>query len=198
MNQALLATFGVLSAVINIAGLFPYIRDIFQHKTKPERATWWVWSALNLVVFAAQLAAGATWSLFLTGGIIISVAIIAVLSIKDGYGSFHRRDYIALGAAAVGVLLLIFLKNPFWSILLITAVDATGFWLTIDKTWEAPHTETLVAWVMAVIAAACGVLAVGEWNTAKLLYPVYVLLGNSLLVSVIVLRRRVVKQDAVH
>ena len=61
MGQQLLAVLGIASAVVNTIGLVPYLRDIFRHKTKPERAAWWIWLTLNMIAFFAQLAAGATW-----------------------------------------------------------------------------------------------------------------------------------------
>ncbi|HRC28524.1 MAG TPA: hypothetical protein PKV96_04030, partial [Candidatus Saccharimonas sp.] len=64
----------------------PYLRDIFRHKTKPERATWWIWLTLNMIAFFAQLAAGATWSLGLMAGQLLAVGLIAVLSLRFGYG----------------------------------------------------------------------------------------------------------------
>lgn len=195
MSETVLATLGVSSAIVNTIGLVPYIRDILKNKTKPERATWWVWLVLNVIAFGAQLAAGATWSLGLTAGILLSVGTIAVLSIKYGYGTFHSRDLIAIIIAILGAGISLLVNSPLLAILVVVIVDAVGYALTLIKTWAAPYTETLISWVLAVISALLGVLALGSLDFTQALYPAYVLLGNILLVTVIMYRRPIVSVE---
>lgn len=191
MSESTLAFFGISSVIVNTVGLIPYLRDILLRKTKPERATWWIWLALNVVAFLAQLAAGATWSLWFTGGIMMAVGAIALLSIKYGYGAFEKKHIISLIAAAGGIVLWKITNNPLLALMIVIAVDFMAFYLTIKKTWQAPETETLSAWIFAVVSAALGVLAVGDYgDIAKIIYPLYVLLGNGFLVWEIVYRRR--------
>lgn len=189
MNETLLAVLGVASGIFNVIGLIPYIRDILRHKTKPERATWWIWLTLNVIAFFAQLAAGATWSLFMTGAQLMAVLITAILSVKYGYGVFKKKDLLSLLIAMFGILLWKFTRDPLMALIIVIAVDALGFWLTLAKTWAAPHTETLIAWVFASISGTLGVLSVGELDLTKLIYPFYIMVGNWLLVLVIVTRR---------
>ena len=193
MSQTVLAVIGISSAVVNTVGLVPYIRDIFKGKTQPERATWWIWLVLNAIVIAALINAGATWGLAMNFGQTIAVLLIAGLSVKYGFGSFHRRDLVSLIFAAIGIVIWRFTSQPIAAILIVVAVDAAGFWLTVNKSWHAPHTETLISWQLAAASGFLGVLAVGELSPTKLIYPLYIALGNSLLVWVIIHRRPVVK-----
>jgi|SRR5580765_5365799 len=192
MSEPLLATAGIASGVVNTIGLIPYIRDIFLHKTKPERATWWVWFVLAVLALYAQWQAGATWSLGITVANILGCGLIAVLSLKYGYGKFHARDTISLVAAGVGVGIAHYIQSPLFALLIIVGVDLAGFWLTLYKSWVAPHTETLVSWVLAVVASALALAAVGDWNLARLIYPLYLFAGNILLVVLIIYRRKAV------
>jgi hypothetical protein len=197
VGQQLLAVLGIASAVVNTIGLVPYLRDIFRHKTKPERATWWIWLTLNMIAFFAQLAAGATWSLGLMAGQLLAVGLIAVLSLRFGYGHFHRKHYLSLAFAAIGVVLWRLTNDPLIALVVVIVVDFVAFYLTITKTWHAPDTETLSAWIFASIAGLCGLLAVGDYGDAtKVIYPLYIFVGNSFLVWVIVYRRRVTHNDA--
>lgn len=186
----MLITFGLLAVLLEIACMVPYIRDIFRGKTKPERAAWWIWLVLGVIAFFAQLSAGATWSLGLTAGQIVAVGLVAVLSIWYGYGVFKRRDIISLVVAGLGIVLWYLTDNPLLAIVIVIAVDFIGFWLTMVKTWHSPYTETLSTWAIAAIASAFGVLAVGDLDPAKVLYPLYIALGNWGLVWIIVTRRR--------
>ncbi len=195
MNEISVVTLAVLAVLLEIIGTFPYVRDIIRHKTKPERATWWVWLALLVVALVAQIQAGATWSLALTLMAIITVGLIAVLSLWYGYGSFHRRDTLALVIAAAGLAVAQLVHSPLVALLVVIVVDLVGVWLTAVKTWVAPHTETLISWQLAVAAAICSTLAVGKWDGLQLLYPAYNVLADGAIVVIMMYRRPLVKHD---
>ena len=189
MNTALLATLGIAAGVLQIISMGPYLVDIFKGKTKPERATWWIWLLLNFVSLGAQIGAHARWSLLFTIGQLLVTALVAVLSLRYGFGKFHRRDAAAVGVAVVGIILWWLLKSPLAALIVVLLIDINGFWLTIEKTWKAPGTETLITWVMTAVSGTLGVLAVGKFNVTQLLYPFYVMLGNWLMVYIILRRR---------
>jgi hypothetical protein len=56
---------GYLSGIAICLFFIPYTRDIFLGKTKPERASWLIWSILNLIIFSALLSKQANYSLVL-------------------------------------------------------------------------------------------------------------------------------------
>jgi hypothetical protein len=190
MSTTLLATFGILSATVNTIGMIPYVKDVFKHKTKPERATWWIWLALGTVAISAQVAAGSTWSLFMVGAQTTAVAVIAFLSVKYGYGTFKRKDFISLLIAMFGLVLWKITSDPLYALLIVVAIDALAVWLTAAKTWKAPHTETLIAWILSSLAGLFGLLAVGKPNLTQLIYPLYILTANSTVTWVIIYRRK--------
>lgn len=189
MHSGLASFFGVSAAILFFISLGPYLIEIFQHKTKPQRATWWIWFVLNIVALLAQWAAGATWSLLFSGAQTILTATIAILSINYGYGKFTRKDGLALVVAAIGVVLWQLTSQPLVALLIVVAVDLLGFYLLLLKTWESPQTEAFSTWVIASFASICGMLAVNTLNFTRLLYPSYIFLGNLFMVFVILYRR---------
>jgi hypothetical protein len=195
MPQELVVTIAVLSAVTNSIGTVPYIIDTLKGKTKPERAMWWVYVALFGVLFAAQADAGAGWLLLVTGAYVLATVVIASLSVKYGYGRFHWRDGISLLIAAVGLVLWKIFDEPLLTIVLVIIVDFAGFWLTIVKTWHAPHTETLISWQLSGVSAVLSLAAAGSWSLSVLAYPAYSVFGTLLLVGIIIMRRRQVAAD---
>ncbi len=182
--------FGVVSAIVNTVGLIPYVRDILKGKTKPERATWWIWLTLGTIALTAQISAGAKWSLAMTGAQTLAAATIAILSVKFGFGKFHKKDFISLIVAFFGIVLWKLTDSPLSALLIVIFVDFLAFYLTITKTWSHPETETLISWVLASISGFAGLLAVGEWNFTKAVYPLYMALGNGFLAWVIFSRRK--------
>jgi len=187
--------FGLLAGILSVTSTVPYVIDIFRHKTKPERAMWWIYSVLFTLLFVAQLSAGAHWLLIVTAEYVLASLLIAVLSVPYGFGSFHKRDTVSLAIAAAGLLAWLLTNRPIIAILMVVIVDFAGFWLTLVKTWHAPHSETLIAWQLSCVAAVLSVFAAGTWNFTIIVYPVYAVLGSGLLVWLIMYRRTKVRED---
>ncbi len=190
MSTAYLATVGIAAGVIKLIGLVPYIKDIFRKKTKPERATWWIWAVLNTVALGALIDAGGTWQLIMVVCQTVITVLIAVLSVRFGYGTFRRKDMISIICAFIGVILWQVTDEPILALLVVIAVDALAAFLTAVKTWEDPHTETLASWVMSTVGDFFGVLAVGALNLTQLSYPVYILVADAAVMLIIVYRRK--------
>jgi hypothetical protein len=89
---------GIVAGLANLAGFIPYIRDIFRHKTKPERAMWWIYSMLFMVLWAAQLGAGATWLLISTATYVITALWLWQFSRSRHY--FANRGCARVAAMA--------------------------------------------------------------------------------------------------
>ncbi|HTE22573.1 MAG TPA: hypothetical protein VK674_06050 [Candidatus Limnocylindria bacterium] len=195
MPDNLAVPVAVVAGLLNVLGFVPYLRDTLRRKTKPERAMWWIYAVLFGLLFAAQMEAGAGWLLFVTGAYIASSVVIAILSLWYGYGSFHKRDTISLVVAAVGLLLWQLSDRPLVAIVLVIIVDFAGFWLTLVKTWHAPHSETLISWQLAFVTAVLSIFSVGAWTLDVLIYPVYAVLATALIVWMIMYRRTKVTED---
>jgi hypothetical protein len=195
MNDSLLVVLGLISGAFMAVSGLPYVRDILRHKTKPERATWWVWTGLGVLAVIAQFQAGNRWSLAMTVASVLACVVIAFLSVSHGYGKFKAKDTVALIVAALGMLLSQVLHSPLVALLIIIAVDAVGYSLTIAKTWEAPETETLSTWVLSTLGGFFGCLAVGSLNFAQVVYPAYIFLGNTIMIAIILLRRKTLRTN---
>lgn len=197
MTETQLATLGISSGVINLIATIPYIRDILRGNTKPERATYWIWFILSFVGFFAQLAGGARWSLLLSLSSTIAGGVTAVLSLKYGYGRFHRRDGIALIVTGIGVITSLIYQSPLVAVATVVLIQVIAAGLTLYKTWYAPYTENYLAWRISSVGTLCGVLAVGEYHPAIFLSPLANFMINILMVIIIFTRRpRVIHQPA--
>jgi hypothetical protein len=170
--------FGYTAAALSILMAVPYVRDILYGKTKPERASWIIWTALGGIAFFSQFAKGATDSLWLTGGQTVAVLIILLLAIPYGVGGLTKRDGIALLAAGFGLLLWYFTKEAAWALLIVIAIDSIGTMLTAMKIYADPGSETLLTWIMSGTSGIFGLLAVGHIEWILLAYPLYIAIAN--------------------
>jgi hypothetical protein len=182
--------FGILSGILSIFCYIPYIRDILAKKTKPERASWFIWSVLGGIAFFSQYAKGATDSLWLTGVQTIGVALIFALSLKFGMGGLAKRDIIALVAAVIGVMFWIITREAAIALLFVFLIDVAGSVLTMVKSYEDPGSETLSTWILAGTSGFFGALAVGSWNIILLSYPAYIFIINFIIAGTVILGKR--------
>lgn len=183
----MLQAFGYISAVLSIVMVVPYIRDIFRLKTKPERASWFIWSVLGFIAFASQFAEGATNSLWLTVGQTVAVLAVFILSLKYGMGGLAKRDIKALIVAGLGLVLWYLTDVPAYALLFVLIVDISGSILTILKSYERPETETISTYLISGTSGIFGLLAVGEPDFVLMAYPLYILVINYVIAGTIVL-----------
>lgn len=185
----LLGAVGIASGVIGLVAYPPYVRDMFRRTTKPERASWFIWTVLSAIALGSQLAAGAKWSIIMTLANTLGVTVIFLLSLRFGYGGLHRRDIISLIFAALGLVLWLFTHHPLVALLIVVAVDAAGAWLTVYKAYKDPGSETLATWWLDCLSNLLGLLAVGSLSFSLMLYPAYLLVANAAVVAAIYLAR---------
>jgi hypothetical protein len=169
---------GYLSGIFMIVSYIPYIRDVFRGKTKPERLTWFLWATLSVVAFILQFAEGASYSLFLTGAQMIGLMTVFLLSIKNGYGGFLKRDIIGLGGVVMSLFVWYLTDNAGLAIVIVVIIDGIGGILTIFKSYESPLTETVSSYLLGGIAGFLACLAVGYFNITLLAVPLYTFFMN--------------------
>ncbi len=183
----MLQIFGYIAATLSIIMVIPYIRDILLHKTKPERASWFIWTVLGSIAFFSQLAKGATHSLWLTAGQTLGVLTVFLLSIKYGEGNLSKRDWKSLALALVGLILWALTHDAIYALVITIFVDCIGVFLTVLKSYQDPGSETVSTWAMSGTSGIFGALAVGSFNPVLLLYPTYIFLANYAVVITIIL-----------
>lgn len=173
--------FWALSAISVCAFLTaapPYVIDTLKGKTKPERATWFIWSVLGVIAFVAQFRLGATLSLLFTGLDAFGSISVFLLSLHYGVGGWTKLDKIALAVAGFGVFAALLGRKPLFAIIGVLLADASGSILTIRKAFFMPDTETTISWWLVSVGALCSVLLVRSWDISLLLYPTYLFVVN--------------------
>jgi hypothetical protein len=185
---------GISAVTLQVAGFIPYIVDIIKGKTKPERASFWIFSLLVGVALTAQLIDEITWAAILVCASFLCVFTIAVLSLKYGYGTFRKRDTASIIVAILGVIFWQLTSEPLIAITMVILVDFAGFWLTLVKTWQAPHTETLFAWAASALAAIFAIVATQNFKAVQFAYLFYSALANLLISGLIIYRRGVLAE----
>jgi uncharacterized membrane protein YidH (DUF202 family) len=186
----MLAVLGVLSALLAVVDTVPYIRDIRRGTTRPQRATWLIWSVLGVAAFAAQAAGGTNWSLVMIGTQAVLMTIVFILAIPGGEGGLRRIDLAMLALAAIGLAGWAIADEPVVATVFVVIADAIGLGLMVPKTVRDPESETLLTFALASFGALLATIAVGTLDPALLLYPGYMAIGNGLIAAIIWTARR--------
>ena len=167
-----------VSVILFIVASPPYVLDTLKGKTKPERATWFIWSVLGLIAFVSQVKLGATWSVVYTGLDTLGSVSVFILSLRYGVGGWTLLDRMALAIAVAGVAVSLIAHQPVIAILGVILADISGTILTVCKTYLAPDSETTVTWLLVGTGALCGLIAVGKFDLGLMLYPAYLTAAN--------------------
>jgi hypothetical protein len=184
------AAFGILAGVLQLVATAPYLRDILRGSTKPQRATWTIWATLAFVALASQWASGATWSLALTIGVAASCGSVLVLAVRRGVGGVSPVEFALLAIAALGIVGWRLADDPTVATCSVVMADAIGGALMLPKTYRQPGSETLSTYTIGVVSTLCALAAVNSAALPLLIYPLYVLIADCVVVAVIVFRRR--------
>jgi hypothetical protein len=181
---------GVVAVALTFIGYAPYIRDIFNGKTKPHIFSWFTWILTTALVYALQATSGAGPGAWVTLSLVVIMSFITILSFKRGYKDIKKIDVIFFLLAILALPLWLVVKQPVLSIILLTAIDLAGFVPTIRKSWNAPRTETLSFYVITTFRHALSIFALEQFNIITALYPIAWVVANALFVFILIVRRR--------
>lgn len=188
------AMLGIITAILSIAALVPYVRDVYLHKTKPHAISWFIWGTVAGIVAVAQLVKGGGAGAWVNVAVAIFDTAIFVLSLKHGEKHIVLFDWLCLAAAAVAIVLWGIVHDPTIAVILVTIVDVAGFLPTIRKVHAKPFEETKVTYIMYVLIWSCSIFALQAYNIATVLDPAALLLMNIITVVLISVQSGRVKQ----
>lgn len=181
--------FGIAATAMILFSQCYEIRSIFVadrrtgQKTRPSRSTFWIWAVVQAMMTASYIATGEIVSAGVGVAYTITILIIAILSIRYGYGKWEKLDTVCTIGAVATIALWIAFRDPFIVLIASIITDAFGCIPTIKKVWEDPTSESRLAWSWTVVACVVNFGAVSVWSGASILYLSYLLLVNTIIAS---------------
>ncbi len=184
---------GILAVILGLAGSFPYLRDVLGGKTRPHLYTWLIWTIVTAIVFVAQVMKGAGPGAWTTGIMGAFSIIVLLLSFTRGTNDVTRTDRIFLIVSLLAIIPWLFTKDPTLSVVLVTFIDMAAFGPTIRKTYRDPNSETFSTYLINIPRHALSILALTNLTLVNYIFPAAILCMNVIVVSVILIRRRVAR-----
>jgi len=180
-NEHMLHILGIIAGILALIAPIPYIYETIRGETKPNRATWLIWSVLLAIALAVQIREGGTYSAILTAADLIGTSTTFILSIWHGQGGWEFLDKLSLVGAAVGLLLWWGFNSPGLALAMTILIDFSGAIPTIPKAYAHPETETASTFWLVFIGGALSTIAVGRFSLVLMAYPIYLAFVNGLL-----------------
>lgn len=183
---------GGLATLIAFVSYIPYIWTTLKGTTKPHGFMWFIFGLLMAIGFAAQISDHAGPGAWMNGFSAIVCFFIAFLAFFKGTYQATRTDWMAFLGALAAIPVWLATDDPLYAVILITVIDALGFYPTFRKTYFAPHDELLFTYNLSVIKLVISLLAIENVTIVTTLYPASLVFMNGLFVIVILIRRKVV------
>jgi hypothetical protein len=180
----------LLSAIITIAGVVPYIRGILNGKTKPNIVSWITWTLLTGLATAALISAHEYRAAFFTGAAAVETATVVMLGLRRGYVKYTRFDVVCQIAAVVGLILWQIFNTPIIAVYAAVIIDLIGSLPTFKHSWQKSLEETWTTYAWSGIGALVALFALESYNWTSLSYPVYIVVCNALMSVTILAARR--------
>lgn len=180
----------IIATVIGLAGFFPYLKDIFLHRTKPHSYTWLIWALTQGTAVAGIWYGGGGWGgLNLALGTLM-VVVVFLFSLKYGTKNITKSDTVVLIAAVGAIIVWWQLQQPVLAVLMVSAIDALGYIPSLRKSYQEPWSETIASWLMFAVSDIIALFALEAYNVLTMSYLITITAANILLFAVCMWRRK--------
>jgi len=181
---------GGIAVVIAFISYVPYIRDIFNNKTKPHAFSWLVYSVMTGIAFFGQIVGGGGAGAWVNGLTAIVCFVIFIFGLLKGRANIVFIDWISLLGAVVALIFWFITKGPLLSVILVTIIDALGFFPTFRKSFHKPHEETLITYFLSALKYVFALFALDTFSVVTALFPLYLVFANSAFFIMALIRKR--------
>jgi hypothetical protein len=180
----LFATMGIAAGVISVGAHLPYIAGVLHGKTKTNRATWLIWSVINLLILVSYAQAGATITLWVPLSYFVCSATIASLVWRQNETHrWNKLEYFAIALTTVSIPAWFIFERPLITLLINIFVDFLGFLPLAWSTYLAPERENQPAWILFFIGNAINLVIVQDWTVGIALYPAYTFMASGTILA---------------
>ena len=181
---------GIIATAMAFVSYIPYIRNMLSGKTKPHAFSWLVWGTLTAIAFVGQVSEGAGPGAWVTGFTACVSFFIFVTVLRTGEKDIAKSDWLSLVGAGIAMLLWWATSDPLIAVILITLIDALGFFPTFRKSYHKPYEETAITFAISGLKFVIAIIALENLTPTTWLYPASLVLMNGIFVVMLLIRRK--------
>lgn len=184
---------GIAAGFLSLLGFVPYLVTIYQGKTQPNLATWWIWTIVGIILSTSYYSAGAVYTLWVPICSAIGHLVIAIFALKYGEGGWNRFDRVCVLGTGISLFLWWQFNSPLIALSISIVIDFLGALPTIRKSYHEPKTEDPLTWMIFLAAHTLNLFAIKHWSFALSAYPLYLFTITTTIVVLLLRPKRQVK-----
>jgi len=181
---------GIVGIVLGVVGYWFYFSSIFRGDTKPHLFTWLVYFIVDIIVFAAQVLNNAGPGAWVTFTGLIGTFLVAVVSLRYGEKHITKTDWISFIAALFAIVLWRLTGDPLLSVVIAAVINFLAMAPTFRKAYAKPYEESLSVWLADTVRYMLAIIALATLSLTTALFPAALVIGDTLLILMILIRRR--------
>ncbi len=183
---------GILSVALAVIAAIIYVFQTLRGDVRPHPLSWFLFGILSATGYWVQRDEGAhqgSWTLL---AMTIICFVFVAASVARGERRFSRQEWsFAVAGGAVFVLYL-FTREPNLAAALTTVVDALGYGPTFVRGWSHPRKDSVTSFALNGAKFVPSLMAMDPLSFATSFYPATLLVLNTAVSIMLVLRRRAV------
>lgn len=176
----------ILAWVVGALSLGVYVIQILRGKMQPERASWFIWWIVGILLFASYDLSGAENTIWLPLVYAVGPFIIFLLSLKYWVWWWNLFDKWVLFLCGVCGFVWWISGDAFLALLCAGSIDILGHFPTIKKVYYKPLSEDKLAWYMWLTWITLNVVAIEAWTFNVYFPPLYMFFFTSIIVLLMV------------
>lgn len=188
----------IVGMIIGSIGGIAYLIDTLKGRAKPNRVSWFLWGLAPLVAFFAEISEGVKLVslLTLTVGVYPALVFVASFTNKKSLWKITPFDYLCGSFSVLGIILWVLTRQGTVAIIFSILADGMAAIPTLVKSYKHPESETYLVYLLGIIQAVITLLTVTTWDLSNFGFPLYILLIDTLIFSLIWFR--VGKKKLIH
>jgi len=188
--------FAIVGALIAVAGCASYAWDTLKGSTQPNRVGWSLWALAPLIAFAAELSQGVKLQQSLitfSAGFGPMLVLLASFADRKAYWKIKPFDWYCGALSLIALLLWWITGKGDVAIIFSICADLLACIPTATKAFTNPETESPTAFVAGSVGVIITLLTIQHWMFPNYAFPVYLLVANTSIAGIIILRGRTSK-----
>jgi hypothetical protein len=144
--------------------------------------------SISFFMQVSNNAGAGSWVIGFTALICFSISFLAF---RRGLRDIKLLDWLGLVGALFSLFLYFIIKQPVFSVILVTLSYSLGFFPTFRKSFNRPQDETLITFVLNGSKFFISLFALNSTSFITVFYPLALVAINWSFAAMLVIRRRV-------
>jgi len=181
---------GLLSVGLAILAAVIYVAQTLRGEVRPHPLSWFLFGVLSLTGFLIQHDEGARQGSWTLMAMTIICFLFVAVSVARGERSFSRSEWAFAVAGGAVFVVYLFTGEANIAAALTTLVDALGYGPTFVRGWAQPRKDSVSSFALNGLKFVPSLMAMDPINFATAFYPATLLVLNTAVTVMLVVRRR--------